>query len=131
MIYSSIILFLLAFISIIICNGGHRPVYHPGNNGPAYKPYKNNNPVYRPDYRPSYNPKLNHMGPFNPNVIIRPNYNGMNINSCYNFNSAFSMCCNGILQEKRGLRPACCGPYSYDSTFSRCCNGRIRSGLFC
>ncbi len=51
----------------------------------------------------------------------------INAQNCLVFNPLTSICCNGCIVSRIGMRqPACCGRVSFDSVFSLCCNGVVR-----
>lgn len=113
----SLFLILLLLMSITNCeyNGNNRripPIHHGPPNVHINRPIQHG-PIYH--------------GP--PNVHIhRPIHHRPPINrhGYCNSDSAFKICCNGILQNKVGLRPMCCNHISYDSTWNICCHGVIR-----
>ena len=45
---------------------------------------------------------------------------------CGRYNSAFFICCGGVLRQQTGLGQACCGTHTYDSRFFICCGGVVR-----
>ena len=59
-------------------------------------------------------------------VIIAKSSNAQNF-CLFNFNPVTSLCCNGCVVSRVGMRQAaCCGSVSYDAVFNLCCNGVVR-----
>lgn len=46
------------------------------------------------------------------------------------FDSTWKICCNGVIHDKKGSKPMCCGSNAYDSTWNTCCNGVIQEKPF-
>lgn len=136
-----LILIMLMFFDIVKSNGFNRynhdklPIYYQKEKMPGYRTGINNLPAYKldsqilPRYRPGYNSHENHHHN-HYNHHNNPNYGnnyGNNYESnCQNYNSAFKLCCNGVLNDRIGLNPACCNFNVYDSTWNICCNGIIQ-----
>ena len=93
----SILLLTSALFSVINAQ------YYKQNNMPTYKSAGSDMPSYRAgENSPSYRPGHSGLPSYRPGPNLPP-YNHFASNCNNNMDSAFKMCCFGVLQERKGL----------------------------